>query len=135
LFADHLVASQARLDVLVNNACQTVRRPPGFSAHLLALEAQPLAALPPAWAAPLGGWEALREAVEAGARAARPGAPALEAGGGAAALLGPAPAGARAPGLLDPAGLSQLRSAWDGADGFGVFPGGRTDQDEQQVDL
>jgi NAD(P)-dependent dehydrogenase (short-subunit alcohol dehydrogenase family) len=31
-----------RLDFLLNNACQTVRRPPGFYRHLLALEEAPL---------------------------------------------------------------------------------------------
>jgi NAD(P)-dependent dehydrogenase (short-subunit alcohol dehydrogenase family) len=34
-FADHLVATEPSLDVLVNNAAQTVRRPLGFYAHLL----------------------------------------------------------------------------------------------------
>ena len=35
-----------RLDLLVNNACQTVRRPPGFFAHLLELEERAAEALP-----------------------------------------------------------------------------------------
>src|SRR5262245_10204172 len=34
----HLLGSLERLDFLVNNACQTVRRPPAFYAHLLAAE-------------------------------------------------------------------------------------------------
>ncbi|MFK7991615.1 MAG: SDR family NAD(P)-dependent oxidoreductase [Sandaracinaceae bacterium] len=33
-----LVASHARLDFIVNNACQTVRRPPGFYEHLMEKE-------------------------------------------------------------------------------------------------
>ena len=33
--ADHLVATLPQLDFLLNNACQTVRRPPGFYAHLM----------------------------------------------------------------------------------------------------
>jgi NAD(P)-dependent dehydrogenase (short-subunit alcohol dehydrogenase family) len=37
-----------RLDVLINNACQTVRRPPAFYAPLLLRELTPLSALPPA---------------------------------------------------------------------------------------
>lgn len=41
----HLLAHHRRLDVLINNACQTVRRPPGFYAHMmdreLALELDP----------------------------------------------------------------------------------------------
>jgi NAD(P)-dependent dehydrogenase (short-subunit alcohol dehydrogenase family) len=35
-----------RLDFIIHNACQTVRRPPGYYAHLLDLEASPLDALP-----------------------------------------------------------------------------------------
>lgn len=37
-FADHLVAHEPGLDILVNNAAQTVRRPLAFYAHLLAGE-------------------------------------------------------------------------------------------------
>eukprot|EP00048_Salpingoeca_helianthica_P010833 m.155455 g.155455 ORF g.155455 m.155455 type:complete len:640 (+) comp15144_c0_seq1:67-1986(+) len=35
-----------RLDILINNACQTVRRPAAYYAHLLAREQTPMAALP-----------------------------------------------------------------------------------------
>jgi NAD(P)-dependent dehydrogenase (short-subunit alcohol dehydrogenase family) len=41
-FAHALAASADGLDFLLNNACQTVRRPPAFYAHLLAAERQPL---------------------------------------------------------------------------------------------
>jgi NAD(P)-dependent dehydrogenase (short-subunit alcohol dehydrogenase family) len=34
----HLLGSLERLDFLVNNACQTVRRPPAFYAHMLEVE-------------------------------------------------------------------------------------------------
>jgi NAD(P)-dependent dehydrogenase (short-subunit alcohol dehydrogenase family) len=34
-FADYLFDTRARLDFIVNNACQTVRRPPEFYAHML----------------------------------------------------------------------------------------------------
>ena len=37
-----LAATRDRLDVIVNNACQTVRRPPGFYAHMMARETAPL---------------------------------------------------------------------------------------------
>jgi NAD(P)-dependent dehydrogenase (short-subunit alcohol dehydrogenase family) len=37
-FCRHMVASQVRLDFLINNACQTVRRPPEFYAHMMADE-------------------------------------------------------------------------------------------------
>ena len=36
----HLLNTLPRLDVLVNNACQTVRRPPAYYKHLLQAEAQ-----------------------------------------------------------------------------------------------
>ena len=38
LFCNYVEGQYARLDVLINNAAQTVRRPPGFYAHLLANE-------------------------------------------------------------------------------------------------
>ena len=47
-FTAHLSASCDRLDILVNNAAQTVRRPPGFYQHLLAFESLPVGELPPA---------------------------------------------------------------------------------------
>jgi NAD(P)-dependent dehydrogenase (short-subunit alcohol dehydrogenase family) len=39
-FAAHVVRTRDRLDFLLNNACQTVRRPPGFYRHLVDLEAR-----------------------------------------------------------------------------------------------
>ena len=44
IFCSQLGRELARLDLLVNNACQTVRRPPGFYEHLVAFEEQPLEA-------------------------------------------------------------------------------------------
>lgn len=46
LFAAHVAASYPRLDILVNNAAQTIHRPPAFYAALLADEARPREALP-----------------------------------------------------------------------------------------
>jgi NAD(P)-dependent dehydrogenase (short-subunit alcohol dehydrogenase family) len=40
-FCRELLATEARLDFIINNACQTVRRPPGFYAHLMDSERQP----------------------------------------------------------------------------------------------
>ena len=34
-FCRHLLATQPRLDFIINNACQTVRRPPEFYAHMM----------------------------------------------------------------------------------------------------
>ena len=55
--AAHLVRSHARLDFIVHNACQTVRRPPGFYRHLLAEE---VSDVPAALRPYLGGLETLR---------------------------------------------------------------------------
>jgi len=38
---DQIVADHDRLDFIINNACQTVRRPPGFYDHLMDLELAP----------------------------------------------------------------------------------------------
>jgi NAD(P)-dependent dehydrogenase (short-subunit alcohol dehydrogenase family) len=38
LFCNYIEQKYARLDLLINNAAQTVRRPPGFYAHLMAQE-------------------------------------------------------------------------------------------------
>lgn len=53
-FAARLTASHPRLDVLVNNAAQTVWRPPSYYAHLAPLETAPRAELPEAVRAVLG---------------------------------------------------------------------------------
>ena len=37
-FCRDIVATRTRLDFIINNACQTVRRPPAFYAHLIAEE-------------------------------------------------------------------------------------------------
>ena len=40
LLCQDLLRQHDRLDFLINNACQTVRRPPGFYEHMMALETQ-----------------------------------------------------------------------------------------------
>src|SRR5881394_3440289 len=46
LFTRFLIERLPRLDYILNNACQTVRRPAGFFQHLLAREAGPIGVLP-----------------------------------------------------------------------------------------
>lgn len=46
-FADWVTQRHQHLDILVNNAAQTVRKPPAFYKHLLPLESQPTHTLPP----------------------------------------------------------------------------------------
>jgi NAD(P)-dependent dehydrogenase (short-subunit alcohol dehydrogenase family) len=45
-FCRGLLATRSRLDFIVNNACQTVRRPPAFYAHMMAGETAALGGLP-----------------------------------------------------------------------------------------
>src|SRR5579859_2128175 len=47
-FITHLHTTYPALDILINNAAQTIRRPSDYYAHLLPLEQMPLASLPPA---------------------------------------------------------------------------------------
>ena len=116
LFARHLDRSLDRLDALLHNACQTVRRPPDFYAHLVQAESGPVAALP-AGARPLvAEYDGLRRR----GGLALPGDRAPDAGAG----------------LLEPALLSQIRTAADAPlPEDALFPRGRYDADQQQVDL
>jgi NAD(P)-dependent dehydrogenase (short-subunit alcohol dehydrogenase family) len=53
LFTRGLLERLPRLDYVLNNACQTVRRPAAFFDHLLAKEAAPVSSLPAALRSPL----------------------------------------------------------------------------------
>jgi len=111
----HLNTSLERLDFIINNACQTVRRPPEFYAHMLAGEEAALGGLSDDARRLVGSYERLR-------RPALPG-------------IGTAPASAEAA-LMHSAGLSQIALLpEDAARGEGLFPQGQLDQDLQQVDL
>ena len=61
-FCHELLSTRDRLDFIVNNACQTVRRPPGFYAHMMAGETQALHHLPAAVQKLIGSYEGLRGA-------------------------------------------------------------------------
>jgi NAD(P)-dependent dehydrogenase (short-subunit alcohol dehydrogenase family) len=119
-FCKHLLATLDRVDFVINNACQTVRRPSGFYAHLMLAEREPLAALPAAAQPLLHSHELLRA--------------------GRALTNGAAPAKrAAVPLRHDAAELSQQALLADdlerGAQLFPVFLDGRLDQDLQQIDL
>jgi NAD(P)-dependent dehydrogenase (short-subunit alcohol dehydrogenase family) len=45
-FCKHLLATRSRLDFIINNACQTIRRPPDFYQHMMANEKAALDRLP-----------------------------------------------------------------------------------------
>ena len=59
-FAQHLRTELTHLDYIIHNACQTVRRPPGFYAHLLEEESQEWQRLEPHIQRVLAGHESLR---------------------------------------------------------------------------
>ena len=59
-FCQHLLETRDRLDYIVNNACQTVRRPPDFYRHMLERETASLQSLPAEAQQLLGAYEGLR---------------------------------------------------------------------------
>jgi NAD(P)-dependent dehydrogenase (short-subunit alcohol dehydrogenase family) len=123
LFTRFLVERLPRLDYILNNACQTVRRPAGFFQHLLSREAESLALLPQALRGPLASHDELRRGLE-GAQTA-----------GAAALIAATTHG-HGEGLLHSAELSQKRYLdEDFRNDEAFFPTNRYDEDRQQVDL
>jgi NAD(P)-dependent dehydrogenase (short-subunit alcohol dehydrogenase family) len=118
-FCQHLRGTRGRLDFIVNNACQTVRRPPDFYRHMLEAETASAQRLPAHVQRLLGEYEGLRryDMLPSGLPALAAGAPALV-------------------GVTHPAELSQVPLVpEDLAPGDRLFPEGRLDQDLQQVDL
>src|SRR5687768_15360298 len=59
-FCQQLAATRDRLDFIINNACQTVRRPPEFYQHMMAQETASLTELPERARKLLGAYEGLR---------------------------------------------------------------------------
>jgi NAD(P)-dependent dehydrogenase (short-subunit alcohol dehydrogenase family) len=113
-FCHHLGETHHRLDYIVNNACQTVRRPPEFYRHMLEAERASEHSLPPEVERLLGGYDGLRRYDM------------LESETTELSILGPPSA----------AELSQVRLLPEEAvERTHLFPEGRLDQDLQQVDL
>ena len=129
IFARYLEQTQSRLDILINNAAQTVRRPPGFYAHLLEQEARAFGDLSPEVQSLLHGHEACKSGLSEPALAL------INHGhvdpSGVVAWRGGGPGiGIRASAML-----SQIPCAEDAGHGEDVFPAGKSDADLQQVDL
>jgi NAD(P)-dependent dehydrogenase (short-subunit alcohol dehydrogenase family) len=134
-FCRHLLTTRSRLDFIINNACQTVRRPPDFYAHMMERENGPLHDLPPEARRLLGAYEGLRgyHLLPEG-NAEHPLGTLKKGSEQAEAVLG-APISAMA-GLTHAAALSQVPLLPDElAAQKDLFPEGRLDQDLQQVDL
>ncbi len=127
LFARHIEQTHHRLDILINNAAQTVRRPPGFYAHLLAGEQRPFHALPAELRPLLAGHEECVNALH----------PSLGSGGVEASSLMPTwRSSDPAIGIHSSAALSLLPYVLEQeGDTSALFPQGRLDADLQQVDL
>ncbi len=126
IFARHLDRTLDRLDLLINNAAQTVRRPPGFYAHLMASEDQSIKELSE---------DARGLLADHGRFKASLNGPSGEAG---TAWLAEWHAGKTNPalGLTASAALSQIPYQCDGsAETPKHFPEGKLDADLQQVDL
>jgi NAD(P)-dependent dehydrogenase (short-subunit alcohol dehydrogenase family) len=119
-FAKHLERTEDRLDFVLHNACQTVRRPSGFYGHLMEGELGPQSALPEAARPLVREYEAMRV-------------------GGAAPRLGVGGRANRAPlavGLHAAPALSQVALTEEDLEvGQQLFPMGELDADLQQVDL
>jgi NAD(P)-dependent dehydrogenase (short-subunit alcohol dehydrogenase family) len=123
LFAQFLTEHLPRLDYILNNACQTVRRPAGFFQHLLAREAESENGLPESWRGPLASHNELRRRI------------ALFDEGNGTALIAAAQR-VHGEGLLHSAALSQRRYLdEDYRGGEALFPKDRYDEDLQQLDL
>ncbi len=119
-FCQHLLETQERLDFIVSNACQTVRRPPEYYRHMLETETAAAASLPDECRRLLGAYEGLRRYDM------------LPAGGSVVAERDLGALG----GVAHAAELSQV-PLLPGEDEWqrDVFPEGALDQDLQQVDL
>jgi len=114
-FCAHLDRSLDRLDFIINNACQTVRRPTGFYRHLLEAEGRPVHELPPGTGELLEGHRLLH-----GTHDVPGSAHALASG---------------APRIADPVALSQIPLTEEDRADLALFPEGQLDADLQQVDL
>ncbi|MDX6515884.1 MAG: hypothetical protein QOH73_1550 [Gaiellaceae bacterium] len=119
-FCTHLSETRDRLDFIVNNACQTVRRPAEFYRHMLEGETAAEETLSAAERKLLGAYSGLRR------QEILPGAGAALSAGEPLALVGVTHAAELSQVALLPEDLA--------ADNH-LFPEGRLDQDMQQVDL
>ena len=127
-FCRHLLTTRTRLDFIINNACQTVRRPPDFYEHMMQGEVASLDAMPENARKLLGAYEGLR------GYHILPEAGRLPEGQGDRAFAEQRIA--EVAGLTHAAALSQVPLLPDEfAAQKDLFPEGRLDQDLQQVDL
>ena len=122
-FCHELLGKLPRLDFIINNACQTVRRPPEFYAHMMEAETAALHDIPQHVRKLLGSYEGLRSYHM------------LPDANAAAMQVAIGDSGENA-GLTRSAELSQVPLLAEELLGQKhLFPHGRLDQDLQQIDL
>ncbi len=121
-FCAEMLRTRTRLDFIVNNACQTVRRPPAFYEHMMEAENASVGAMSEEARKILGTWEGLR------------GYHLLPEGGHAVVPVEKALA--ETAGITHAAQLSQVALLPDEKEAQkALFPEGLLDQDLQQIDL
>ena len=121
-FCSEMLATRERLDFIINNACQTVRRPPAFYEHMMEGESAALHAMPETHRQLLGRFEGLRGYNMLGESDPASVATASERI-------------SRITGLTHSAQLSQVPLLDEDHVAGELFPQGKLDQDLQQVDL
>lgn len=127
LFATYIEQTYDRLDILINNAAQTVRRPPGFYAHLMSNENKAASEFGPEVSMLLEGHDACIQQLQLAGFAGKQDTKAL-----------PVSWHTQEPGIgiRASARLSQIPYKFDHSlDVAEVFPEGQLDADLQQVDL
>ena len=125
-FCTQLLQSESRLDFIVNNACQTVRRPPAFYAHMMEGERHSASALSPSARRLLQRYEDLRASTH----------PTATEGVSLRPAHGREAVAPDSLGLTHAAALSQVPLLPEDHDvSLQLFPAGQLDQDLQQVDL
>ena len=123
-FCHELLSNRPRLDFIINNACQTVRRPPDFYAHMMAEEKASQHDMPDHQRRLLGAYEGLR------AYRMLPESGRTDAGHEVARQL------SDIAGLTHAAELSQVRLLPEELQAQrDLFPEGQLDADLQQLDL
>ncbi len=127
IFCNYIEQKYDRLDLLINNAAQTVRRPPGFYTHLIPNETLPFQELSGSVRPLLAPFEACKKEMVSGHQPAP-----VDNAELAVAWHGKMPG----MGLAASAELSQIPYVHDQTlAAENVFPQGKLDADLQQVDL
>ena len=127
LFCDFIKQTYHRLDILINNAAQTVRRPPGFYAHLMENETRSSRQLPDSARMLLGQYQTCLSQLDGD-----------EPGNIGREKALPVTWNGKTPGvgLRLSAQLSQIPYSYDHTlDVPAAFPAGKLDADLQQTDL